>query len=85
MLQLSLVWLLIGALIGLLADIAHLRPATWTRLGWLVMMSIGAIAALCGGWLGIWFLGKFFATAMALWIAIAGVVVLPRGIRKRGQ
>jgi uncharacterized membrane protein YeaQ/YmgE (transglycosylase-associated protein family) len=81
MLQLSLVWLLIGALIGLLADAAQQQP----RLGWLLMMSIGAIAALCGGWLGIWFLGKFFATAMALWIAIAGVVVLPRGIRRRGQ
>ena len=85
MLQLSLVWLLIGALIGLLADVAHLRPATWTRLNWLLMMSIGAIAALCGGWLGIWLLGKFFATAMVLWIAIAGVVVLPQGIYKRGQ
>jgi len=45
------------------------------------MMGIGAIVALCGGWLGMWLLGKYFATAMVLWIAIAGVVVLPRGCR----
>lgn len=81
MLLLSLVWLLIGALIGLLANAAQLRPAMWTHLGWLVMMSIGAIVALCGGWLGVWLLGKYFATAMALWIAIAGVVVLSWGCR----
>ena len=56
MLLLSLVWLLIGALIGLLANAAQLRPPTWTHLGWLVMMSIGAIIALCGGWLGVWLL-----------------------------
>ena len=83
MLLLSFVWLLIGALIGLLADAAQLRPVTWTHLGWLMMMSIGAIVALCGGWLGVWLLGKIFATAMALWIAIAGVVVISWRIQHR--
>ena len=70
MLALSLVWLLIGAFIGLLANAAQFRPATWMHLSWLVMMSIGAIIALCGGWLGVWLLGKYFATAMALWLSL---------------
>lgn len=83
MLQLSFVWLLIGGLTGLLAYVAQLRVVIWTRLGWLITMSIGAIVALCGGWLGVWLLGKLFAAAMAIWITIASLVLLSWGIHTR--
>ena len=78
MLILSLLWLVLGLLIGALANGAQLRPATWGRRGWLVMLGLGALAALLGGWLGTWILGALFATAMALWIAVVGVALLPR-------
>jgi len=83
MLQFSLVWLLIGGLAGLLAYAAQIRLVIWTRLDWLMMMSIGAILALCGGWLGVLLLGKFFATAMAIWITIASLIVLSLSVCKR--
>ncbi|MBA2284559.1 MAG: hypothetical protein H0W02_03660 [Ktedonobacteraceae bacterium] len=80
MLQLFLIWLLLGALSGALAIAARLRPVSWTHLGWLGMLAIGIATALLGGWLGMLILGKFAATATALWVAVAGVVLLPRVI-----
>ena len=78
MLILSLFWLLIGLLIGALANAAKLRPATWVRGGRLSMLGLGALVALLGGWLGTWLLGGLFATATAIWIAVLGVALLPR-------
>ncbi len=78
MLILSLFWLLIGLLIGALANAAKLRPATWVRGGRLSMLGLGALVALLGGWLGTWLLGSLFATATAIWIAVLGVALLPR-------
>ncbi|MDQ2904945.1 MAG: GlsB/YeaQ/YmgE family stress response membrane protein [Chloroflexota bacterium] len=78
MLLLFLIWLLLGALTGALALAARLRPASWTHLGWLGMFAIGIVAALLGGWLGMLILGKFAATATALWVAVVGVVLLPK-------
>ena len=78
MLILSLLWLLIGLLIGALANAAKLRPATWVRGGRLRMLGLGALVALLGGWLGTWLLGALFATATAIWIAVLGVALLPR-------
>ena len=78
MLILSLFWLLIGLLIGALANAARLRPVTWVRGGRLSMLGLGALLALLGGWLGTWLLGALFATATAIWIAILGVALLPR-------
>jgi hypothetical protein len=79
MLILSLVWLLLGILIGALANAARLWPAAWSwgRRGWLVMPAVGALAGLLGGWLGALLLGKYVATAAALWVAVLGVVVVP--------
>lgn len=82
MLLLSLFWLLGGVLIGLVACCARLCPPTWQRSGWLRMLMVGAISALGGGWLGVLLLGNFFATAMALWIAVAGVVLIPQGVSR---
>ena len=78
MLILSLIWLLIGLLIGALANAAKLRPAAWVRGGWLGMLGLGALVALLGGWLGTWLLGALFATATAVWITVIGVALLPR-------
>ena len=78
MLNLSLLWVVLGLLIGALANAAKLRPAALGRGGWLVMLGLGALAALLGGWLGAWVLGALFATATALWIAVLGVALLPR-------
>lgn len=78
MLILSLIWLLIGLLIGLLANAAKLQPVAWTRNGRLVMLALGALIALLGGWLGTWLFGTLFATATAIWIAVLGVALLPR-------
>jgi uncharacterized membrane protein YeaQ/YmgE (transglycosylase-associated protein family) len=78
MLILSLIWLVLGVLIGALANAAKLRPAAWGRAGWLAMLGLGALVALLGGWLGTWVLGALFATATALWVAVLGVALLPR-------
>ncbi|HEX6556823.1 MAG TPA: hypothetical protein VF026_28940 [Ktedonobacteraceae bacterium] len=78
MLVLSCFWLLLGLLIGLLAVLAKFWPLSWGRKKWPAMLSIGALAAFCGGWLGTLLLGRFFASSVALWIAVLCVVVLPR-------
>jgi uncharacterized membrane protein YeaQ/YmgE (transglycosylase-associated protein family) len=78
MLILSLFWLLIGLLIGALANAAKLRPMAWVRGGRLSMFGFGALGALLGGWLGTLLLGTLFATATALWIAVFSVALLPR-------
>ncbi len=83
MLVLSLWWLLLGCLIGALANAARLPPEAWGRRGWLVLLVVGALAALLGGWLGTLLLGRYVATAVALWVAVLGVVLvswLVRGI-----
>jgi hypothetical protein len=77
MLILSLCWLLLGLLIGALANAAKLRSAVRVRGGHVGMLGLGALVALLGGWLGIWLLGALFATATAIWIAVLGVVLLP--------
>jgi hypothetical protein len=78
MLILSLLWVVLGLLIGALANSAKLRPAAWDRGGRLGMLGLGALIALLGGWLGTWLLGSLFATATAIWIAVLGVALLPR-------
>ncbi|HEY7417324.1 MAG TPA: hypothetical protein VH593_19225 [Ktedonobacteraceae bacterium] len=80
MLILSLLWVGLGLLIGALANAAKLRPGAWGRGGQMSMLGLGALAALLGGWLGTWWLGALFATATAIWIAVLGVVLLPRVI-----
>ncbi len=76
---LSLFWLLLGILIGAVANAAKLWPAarSWRRRGWLDMLAVGALAGLLGGWLGALLLGKYVATASALWVAVLSVVVVP--------
>jgi hypothetical protein len=79
MLILSFFWLLVGVLIGILANAAKLRPA-WVRGGRVGMLGLGALVALLGGWVGTLLLGTLFATATAIWITVLGVALLPRSL-----
>ncbi|MGH7635455.1 MAG: hypothetical protein ACRENC_17100, partial [Gemmatimonadaceae bacterium] len=72
MLLLSLIWLVIGLLLGVLACGAKLRPATWGKRVWLIMPGIGMLSALGGGWLGAWLFGSQYATLTALWVGVVG-------------
>jgi uncharacterized membrane protein YeaQ/YmgE (transglycosylase-associated protein family) len=72
---LSLVWLGLGLVIGALALAARLRPSSWGRRGWLLLLGVGMLGALLGGWLGALLLGKLFGTPMAVWVAILAVFV----------
>ncbi len=72
---LSLLWILIGLLIGALANGVRVRPVSWGRRGWLYLPAAGALLALLGGWLGALLLGALFATATAILVAVAGVTV----------
>lgn len=74
---LALLWLCLGVVVGLIANAANLRPASWRTFGLIRMAAVGALTAFCGGWLGILLLGRPFATVMALWIAVVGVVCIP--------
>jgi len=75
---LSLFWVIIGILIGSLANAARLWPAVGGRNRWLYMLGVGALAALLGGWLGVFLLERNVATAMALWVAVLGVILVSR-------
>jgi hypothetical protein len=81
MLLVSMIWLILGIVIGLLAIGAKLWPASWKTLRWVSLPGIGAIAACAGGWLGVLLLGKFLSTGMALWIAVLCVVLLPQAAK----
>lgn len=81
MFTLSLIWLIVGVIVGALANGARLRPDTWGRRGWLIMLGLGALAGLVGGWLGTLVYGRYFGTAMALWIAVVVVAAGPAAVR----
>jgi uncharacterized membrane protein YeaQ/YmgE (transglycosylase-associated protein family) len=83
MVFLILLWLGIGACVGLIASAAHLQPATQQSFGWLRTLIVGMGSAFCGGWLGILFFGRPFTIPMALWIAVVGVVCIPWLIHMR--
>ncbi len=83
---LVLTWALLGVLAGALALAARLKPAAWTRRGWLWLLALGLGASLLGGLLGFWLLGRLFSTAASLWTAVL-VLCLPRlagTLRARG-
>ena len=70
MLLLTVIWLLLGSIVGVLALAARLRPASWGRFGWLLLPGMGALAAIFGGWMGTLLLGRLFGTPTALCGAI---------------
>jgi uncharacterized membrane protein YeaQ/YmgE (transglycosylase-associated protein family) len=76
-LVLSLIWAVLGLIVGALGLGARLRPEAWGPQGRLIMLGVGIVGALAGGWLGALLLGRFFGTMAALWIAVAVVVAAP--------
>lgn len=84
MLTLFFFWLLLGFIIGMLANAARLLSQTWNRWrwGWLILPVIGAIAALVGGWIGVLLIGRYFATGCALGVAVGGTIVASRLISR---
>jgi hypothetical protein len=79
MLLLIVLWLCIGIVVGFIASLAHVLPASWqTRSKFrLQMLGLGAVSAFCGGWLGILLFGRPFTVVMSLWIAVLGVICIP--------
>lgn len=82
MLTLSLAWLLLGIIIGLLGMAAKLWPIRWGKRAWLILPAIGIISALAGGWIGALLLGKLLASAVALWVCVLCVALVPAIIGK---
>ena len=74
---LVLFWLAEGAVVGLLALGARLRPPSWGAHGRLILLGVGCAAALLGGLLGTLLLGRLQSPATALWVAAAAVVAAP--------
>ena len=72
---LVLVWVGLGLCVGLLGVAARLMPPGWRGYGWLALLALALGAALLGGWLGFWLLGRVFASACALWIAVVAICV----------
>ncbi|MGO8951131.1 MAG: hypothetical protein ACLQUY_26455 [Ktedonobacterales bacterium] len=83
MLALSLLWIVLGGLIGSLALAGQLRLAKPERYGWAILVLLGALAGLAGGWLGTLIYGRFFGTATAAWVAVAAVVLIPWTLNRR--
>jgi|SRR5579884_1748253 len=70
MLLLSLLWVLIGLLLGTLANGARLGSAGWGKQGWQVMLVLGMVTALIVGWLATWLVGVQFSTVTVLWVTV---------------
>jgi hypothetical protein len=83
MLALSLVWVLLGLLIGSLALGGRQRLAPLEHHGWAVLLLLGALAGLAGGWLGTLIYGRFFGTATSAWVAVLAVVLVPWIVNRR--
>lgn len=80
MLVLSLVWIILGAVLGALANGAHwgLRARGFVgRRATLGTLGIGAAGALLIGWLGAFVFGRPFGTPTALWGGILAAVLVP--------
>jgi hypothetical protein len=74
LLWLSVLWLALGALLGLLALAARLRPEGWRRSA---LVALGAAGGLAGGWLGTLVYGRYFGTGTALWVGVLAVWLGP--------
>jgi hypothetical protein len=67
---LFLTWGILGIIVGALALAARLKPVAWGRSGWPWLLLLGLAAALLGGLLGFWFVGRLFSAAAALWLSV---------------
>ncbi len=80
MFLLSLCWLLLGTLIGAIANAATRRPSSSFSQGrdssrpYWILLAIGGLSALLAGWLGTFLFGNYIATALAIWVAVLAVI-----------
>jgi hypothetical protein len=87
MFTLSILWVLLGLLVGAFGIAARRGPGRSHQAGpynWRIILLIGTLAGLAGGWLGTLLFGRFFGTATSAWIATLAVVVIPWAARRRG-
>lgn len=73
--SLFLIWAALGIIIGLLARAAQLVTSSWRSYGWPKLAALALGAALLGGLLGFWLLGRLFSSATALWLAVLAVCI----------
>jgi hypothetical protein len=85
MVFLSILWLVLGLVIGALAVAARLGPRHSGPYNWRILCLVGALTSLAGGWLGTLLLGHFFGTATSAWVAVLAVVVIPWGAGRAGR
>ena len=83
MFSLSILWMVLGLVIGALAVAARLGPTRSRPFNWRLLLLVGALAALAGGWFGTLLFGRFFGTATSVWIAVLAVVVIPWAAGRR--
>lgn len=77
---LSLFWILLGVVLGALANGARWGLRARGVVGWratLGTLGIGAAGALLFGWLGVFVFGRPFGTPAALWGGILAAALLP--------
>jgi hypothetical protein len=80
LLVLSLIWILLGAILGALANGARwgLRARGFSSRGAMPgTLAIGAAGALLVGWLSVFVFGRLFGTPAALWGGILAAVLVP--------
>lgn len=84
MFSLSILWVLLGLVIGLLAVAARRDCKRSGSTNWRILLLIGILAGLAGGWLGTLLFGRFFGSATSAWVAVLAVVVIPWAVGRRG-
>ncbi|HLJ80730.1 MAG TPA: hypothetical protein VKT52_04520 [Ktedonobacterales bacterium] len=80
MLVLSLFWIILGVVLGALANGARWGLRARGFAGWratLCTLGIGAAGALLFGWLGVFVFGRPFGTPAALWGGILAAMLVP--------
>jgi hypothetical protein len=77
MFLLSILWVVLGLVIGSLAVAARLGATRSGPYNWRLLLLIGALAGLAGGWIGTLLFGRFFGTATSAWIAVLAVALIP--------
>lgn len=82
MLALSLIWLALGALLGVAATWGRLTPPRWESRRWLALPALGAGVAPLGGWLGALLLDHLFATLVAIWFCVAAMYAVSLLVRR---
>lgn len=80
MLELSLFWIILGVVLGALANGARWGLSARGFAGWpatLGTLGIGSVGAVLVGWLGVFVFGRPFGTPAALWGGILAAVLVP--------